>query len=112
MARRTKAAPPAPAWPPKQAAPRGPGVFRYTRAVVVAAVGGDIAGLRSAERRGELVMGDLVSVARFIVRRVGAGERPSLAGALPQNLRLPQNPPPLPQNPPRRRLGRSECFRE
>lgn len=80
MAKRSKPEPSAHAWPPKQAAPRGPGVFRYTRAVVVAAVGGDIAGLRTAERRGELVMGDLVSVARFIVRRAGAGERPSLVG--------------------------------
>lgn len=49
--------------------------FRYTRRAIAAAVGLEDKSIYTAERRGELVVSDLVSVARFIVRRVERAER-------------------------------------
>lgn len=54
---------------------RGRGAFRYHRRHVAQAAGVAVSAVYTAERRGELSVSDLVSVARFIVRRVERAER-------------------------------------
>lgn len=49
---------------------RGQGVFRYDRGLLARICGLEVSGIRTAERRSRLDVSDLVSVARFIVRRV------------------------------------------
>ena len=53
---------------------RGRSTWRYTRAIVAQASGLGVSGVRAAERRGELVLGDdagaLVSMALFVAARV------------------------------------------
>lgn len=49
--------------------PRGKSTWKYTRATVATATGMKVAGVRAAEKRGELDMEDIGSVARFIAKR-------------------------------------------
>lgn len=54
---------------------RGRGSFRYSRGILAGLLQLAPSAIYSAERRGELAVSDLVSVARFIVRRLGRAER-------------------------------------
>ena len=57
---------------------RGKGVWKYSRASLALLVRMQPAGIRSAERRGELVLSDLASVSRFVLRRLRWQERRQL----------------------------------
>lgn len=58
-----------------RAGKRGRGVWRYSRGTLAALLHLKPSAIHSAERRGELVPGDLVSVSRFIARRLRWAER-------------------------------------
>lgn len=49
--------------------PRGKSTWKYTRLTVATATGMKVAGVRAAEKRGELDMEDIKSVALFIGKR-------------------------------------------
>jgi len=55
--------------------PRGPGVWRYSRGTLARLLGLRPSAIYSAERRGELQLGDLASVSRFVTRRLVRAER-------------------------------------
>ena len=53
-------------------------MWKYSRASLALLVRMQPAGIRSAERRGELVLSDLASVSRFVLRRLRWQERRQL----------------------------------
>ena len=55
--------------------PRGRGVWRYSRGSLATLLRLKPSAIRSAERRGELQLGDLASVSRFVTRRLVRAER-------------------------------------
>ena len=54
---------------------RGQGVWKYSRGTLAKLLGMQRSGVRSAEKRGELIMGDMASVIRFAHRRMQRQQR-------------------------------------